>query len=71
MKTEEGETLEDPMDIKVEQEGYDIEYTIDLKEWKARQNTYTENKFKAYTVIFGYCNKTIQNRIEETTNMGH
>ena len=53
------------MDIKIEQEGYDMEYTIDLKEWKERQNTYTENKFKAYMVIFGYCNKTMQNRIEE------
>ena len=53
VKTEEGETLEDPMDIKIEQEGYAMEYTIDLKELKARQNTYTENKFKAYKVIFG------------------
>ena len=49
IKTEEGETLEDPMDIKIEQEGRDMEYTIYLKEWKARQNTYTENKFKVYT----------------------
>ena len=56
------------MDIKIQQEGYDMEYTIDLKEWKVRQNTYTENKFKAYTVIFGYCNKTMQNRIEEAIN---
>ena len=63
--TEEGTVLEDPMDIKIEQEGYAMEYTIYLKEWKARQNTYIENKFKAYTVIFGYCNKTMQNRIEE------
>ena len=58
VKTEEGETI-DPMDIKIEQDGYAMEYTIHLKAWKVRQNTYTENKFKSYTVIFGYCNKTM------------
>ena len=70
IKTEGGKTAEpeEISDMKIEQEGNDMEYTIDLKEWKARQNTYTENKFKSYTLIFGYCNKTMQNRIEETTD---
>jgi hypothetical protein len=65
VKKEDGLTDEDQINIKIEQEGYAMEYTIDIKEWKARQNTYIENKFKAYTIIFGYCNKTMQNRIEE------
>ena len=42
VKLEEGETA-DPanlfIEIRIEQEGYDMEYTIDLKEWK-------ENHFK-------------------------
>ena len=61
-------TEEEIADARIEQEGNDMEYTIDLKEWKSRQNTYNENKFKAYTLIYGYCNKTMQNRIEETTD---
>ena len=67
IKNEEDEESDDPMDLKIEQEGLDMEYTIDLKEWKARQNVYKENNFKAYAIIFGYCNKTMQNRIEETS----
>ena len=73
-----GELREDPLDdsndtdpeeeARLEQQDFDMEYTIDLKEWKARINTYAENKFKAYTIIFEYCNKTTHNRIEETTN---
>jgi hypothetical protein len=53
-------------ELRLEQQDYDMEYTLDLKEWKARTNTYEDNKFKAYAVIFGYCNKIMQNRIEET-----
>ena len=70
MEVKKGETA-DPeaiIEAKIEQDGNNMEYTIDLKEWKAQQNTYTENKFKSYTLIFGYCNKTMQNRIEETTD---
>ena len=67
VKKEDGSMPED-IEIKIDQEGHDMEYTIDLKEFKTRQNTYDENKFKAYTRIFGYCNKIMQNRIEETTD---
>ena len=55
-------------EMRLEQQDFDMEYTIDLKEWKARTNTYAENKFKAYTIIFEYCNNTMQNRIKEATN---
>jgi hypothetical protein len=64
-----GEIREDPSDdsddtdpeeeMRLEQQDFDMEYTIDLKEWKARTNTYAENKFKAYTIIFEYCNNTM------------
>ena len=46
VKKEDGSTDEDQVNIKIEQEGYDMEYTIDLKEWKARQNTYTEKNVR-------------------------
>ena len=45
----------------MDQESYNMEYTMDLKEYKIQNNTYKENKFKAYTIIYGYCNKTMQN----------
>ena len=66
IKTEKGKTAdpEDIADAKIEQDRNDMEWQIDLKEWKTRQNNYEENMFKAYTIIFGYCNKTTQNRIE-------
>jgi hypothetical protein len=50
-KTDGAEKPEE-IEIRIEQEGYDMEYTLDLKEFKTRQNTYYENKFKAYTRIF-------------------
>ena len=66
---ESSEAFDDPKEeLRMKQEGYDMEYTLDLKEWKVRQNTYEENKFKAYTIVFGYCNRTMQNRIKESTN---
>ena len=37
IKNEEDKESDDPMDLKIEQEGLDMEYTIDLKEWKAQQ----------------------------------
>ena len=55
VKIEDG-TMPEEIEIKIEQEGHDMEYTIDLKEYKTRMNTYDKNKFKAYTIIFGYCN---------------
>ena len=68
IKNEDDDASDDPMNLKIEQEGLDMEYTIYLKEWKTRHNVYEENKFKAYAIIFGYFNKTMQNRIEETSD---
>ena len=45
-----------------------MEFTIELKEWCARQNACDENKFETCTMTFGHCNRTMQNRIEETNN---
>ena len=49
----------------IEQEGLDMEYQIDLKTYKDRESTYRANKYKAYTIILNYSNKTLQKRIEE------
>jgi hypothetical protein len=52
---------------KIQQEGHDMEWQIERKEYSVRKNVYEENIFKAYAIIFGYCNKAMQTRIEETT----
>ena len=44
-----------------------MEFGQDYKEYRAQMSMYEENKYKAYSKIFGYCNKTMQNRIEELT----
>ena len=54
--------------LRIEQDGYDLEYTEDLRNYNARVYTYEENKHRAYALIFGYCNKTMQNRIEEISD---
>ena len=54
------------MTLQIEQEGYDIEYKEELRKYNIRKDVYEENKVKAYALIFGYCNKTMQNRIEES-----
>ena len=41
---------------------------MDYKEYRTRKCLYNENKFKAYTIIYGYCNKMMQNQIEELTD---
>ena len=53
------------IEIKLEQDGYDLEYTEELRNYNQRVQVYEENKYKAYALIFGYCNKTMQSRIEE------
>ena len=55
-------------DIKIEQDGYDLEYTENLPNYNTRLYTHKENKHKAYSLIFGYCNKIMQNRIEEISD---
>ena len=34
-------------EARLEQQDFDMEYTIDLMEWKVRSSTYRENEFKA------------------------
>ena len=48
------------------QQGHDIKYQEELKDYNSRKLVYEDNKIKAYALIFGYCNKVMQNRIEET-----
>ena len=54
------------MTLQIEQEGYDIEYKEELRKYNIRKDVYEENKVKAYALIFRCCNKTMQNRIEES-----
>jgi hypothetical protein len=54
-------------EVKLIQEGYDMEWQIEYKEYSARKNVYDENIYKTYAIIFGYCNKAMQTRIEETS----
>ena len=63
-----GQTLQEAEDaeLAIEQKGLDMEFGMDLKEWKIRKKIYAENMFKAYSIIWGFCNKTMQNRIEES-----
>ena len=51
--------------MKILQDGNDIEYREELREYNARARQYEENKSKTYAIIMDYCNKTMQNRIEE------
>ena len=53
--------------MKFEQDGYDIKYTEELQEYHKRKNINKENKPKAFVLIFGYCNKVMHGRIEEST----
>jgi hypothetical protein len=49
-----------------QQAGMDILYQADLETYLERKDTLEQNLAKAYALIFStYCNKTIQNRIEE------
>ena len=49
-----------------EQKGMDILYQAELERYLERKDTLEQNLTKAYALIFStYCNKTMQNRIEE------
>ena len=51
---------------KQEQDGLDIDYQEKLKMYLDRHRTLEQNLPKAYALIYStYCNKTMQNRIEE------
>ena len=60
-----GITKEDELRMTIEQRGHDLEYTQDLQTWKQRMETFEENKAKAAALIFGHCNKIMQNCIKE------
>jgi hypothetical protein len=56
----------DATENKNEQVGMDIIFQAELERYLDRKDTLEQNLTKAYALIFStYCNKTMQNRIEE------
>ena len=51
--------------MKILQDSKDIKYHEELCEYNAGARQYEENKLKTYAIIMDYCNKMMQNRIEE------
>jgi Reverse transcriptase (RNA-dependent DNA polymerase) len=52
-----------------DQEAKDVVYKARVSMWLKRCEVLDQNLGKAYALIFGsYCNKTMQNRVEEDTN---
>ena len=50
----------------LEQDGFDMRYQAEIKQFLDRQSELEENLMKAYALIFGtYCSKAIQSRVEE------
>ena len=52
--------------MKMKQDGYNLKYVKNLKNYNKRQEIYDKNKPKAYAYIMGFCNKTMENRVMET-----
>ena len=51
---------------KLEQDGFDMRYQAEIKQFLDRQSGLEENLMKAYALIFGtYCSKARQSRVEE------
>ena len=51
---------------KIEQDGHDIMYQAEITRFLERKELLDQNLTKAYSLIYStYCNKTMQNRIEE------
>ena len=51
---------------KLEQDGFDMRYQAEIKQFLDWQSGLEENLMKAYALILGtYCNKAIQSRVEE------
>ena len=51
---------------KLEQDGFDMRYQAEIKQFLDWQSGLEENLMKAYALIFGtYCSKALQSRVEE------
>ena len=51
---------------KVEQDGYDIVYKVEIQEHLKRVQQLEENKTKTYALVYStYCNRVMQLRVEE------
>ena len=56
-------------DKKLEQDGFDMIYQAEIKQFLERERALEDNLDKAYAHIFGtYCSKAIQSRVEEHPN---
>jgi hypothetical protein len=52
-----------------EQQGMDMIFKAEIKQYLERKEALRENLMKAYALIFSvHCNKTMQNRIQEIPN---
>lgn len=51
-----------------EQDSFDILYKAKIDDWVQRKNQYKDNLKRSYAVIFGYCSKVMQNRLETHVN---
>jgi hypothetical protein len=54
--------------LTLQQNGYDIEYKEALRKYNLQCDVYKDNKIKAFALIFSFCNKIMQNRIEEISD---
>ena len=54
--------------LRLRQQGNDLDYKENFRIYNTRKEVYDDNMIKAYAFIFGYCNKVMQNRIEEMSN---
>ena len=52
---------------KMNQDGHDMEWQTERKEFSVRKNMHKENVCKAHSMMFGHCNKTTQSRIAESS----
>ena len=56
-------------DKKLEQDGFDIIYQEEIKQFLERERVLEDNLDKAYVLILGtYCSKAIQSLVEEHPN---
>ena len=62
------DTTKAPEAIEQRQDSFNFEFNIKFKEWVNKEATFKENVHKAYSMTFGHCNKTMQNRMEEMSN---
>ena len=50
----------------IEQDGFNVKFELRYKEWMERSQKLEDGMKQSYTFIFdNYCNKTIQDRIEQ------